>query len=97
MELTRYVRRGDNDGKRLFLFVGVGLEIALVTPIGVDPVLKGFRIIVFCKFFSHFSIFLKFDYREYKKPRSELLSLRGELTRYHPNSEMPMALPFVKL
>ena len=48
MELTCNVWRWNNDGEGWLLLIGVGLEVALIASILVDPILKEGGIVILC-------------------------------------------------
>ena len=54
MELSGYVRRGDNYRIGLLLGVYFCMEVLLFLPFVIKPVLKILRRIGLCEFFLHF-------------------------------------------
>ena len=53
MELTRYIRRGDNDSIRFFLRIDMSLKALIIHPEFVDLVLYFLRFVELGKFFFH--------------------------------------------
>lgn len=53
MQLSRDIRRRDNDGKRFLRLVHLGVEIVLVHPLLIQSVLQPLRVVGLCQFLAH--------------------------------------------
>ena len=53
MQLSRNIRRRDNDGKRFLRLVHLGVEIILVHPLLIQSVLQPLRVVGLCQFLAH--------------------------------------------